>query len=1327
MRIAARRVLSVVFALVLVVCGGVLFAGGASAATSFGSQGEEAEQLDGPAVGLDSATGDVYVADQDNFRVDKFDGSGAFLFAWGWEVDADSPVEELQTCTVVTGCEKGISGQGAGEYVGEGPHGLAVDNNSSISDSSAGDVYVVDEGGFRVQKFDPEGKFLLMFGGEVNETKDSTLGATEAEKDVCVAGEKCKRGSQGTADGQFEWYYQPHGIVAVGPGGRVYVGDKARVQVFESSGAWRESISLAGLSSEGKVTALAVSAAGDVFVKDEGVHGVREFEPGGIEAPVRFDEEGSEAVEAITLDGSSDLFIADASGGVHILEYGSAGQELASFGSKTIGSQVSVSPGFGASGMAFSDALHELYVSSLVEGDVWALTPPPPGPLIEPGSESATPELHGTAKLQGTLNPEGNESTYHFEYVGEAQFRSSGWASATSTGLISVGSSFEDQAVSATLSNLAPGVYHYRLVATNSQGSATGPDQTLNTALVVGPSVRSVSDTSATFEASVNPLGTSTAYRLEYGTSTAYGYTISGDLGEGSTYIQVSTHQQGLEADSEYHFRLVISNEFGTFESADQSFTTQMLGAGLTLPDGRAWELVSPADKKGALIEPFEITIQAASDGSGIAYAAEGPHVGEGPHSKGFLSPVLSRRTANGWRTEDLSLPVSLGALPEKSPALLGGGGEEYKLFSPDLSSAAVEPLEQGTPSLSSEATERTPYIHNDLTGSFMPLVTPADVAPGTHFGGEEGVKGELMIRILAATPDMRHVVLASALALTPGAIAEPTNSVGHSWDLYEWNEGKELQLINILPNGEQALNQPGVQMYIGGGERIESSPIDGLPRAVSDNGRWVAWTWGSPYLALKEHNGGGYHGLYVRDTVNGKTYRVGGAHAFLQTMSADGSRIFYLENGSLYLFEPEKGTTLDLTSALGRGEHNAQVQELVMGASEDGSYVYFVATSVLASGGVSGEDNLYAAHDGTGGWSLTYIATLAHEDLSDWWALGSHQSINLLKVTSRVSPDGRYLTFMSERSLTGYDNVDAVSGQPDEEVYLYDAASAHLTCVSCNSTGARPVGVLDTFQFGPPGLPLVDRYGNSAWSGAYYGKNGESEHPHWLAGSLPPWYGDSGRGFHQPSFLSDSGRMFFNSPDALVPQDANGLEDVYEYEPAGLGDCTTASVTFSVRSGGCVNLISSGTSSQESDFFDASENGNDVFFITASKLVGADYDTNFDVYDAHVCSAAVPCVSEPVSPPPCTSGDSCKAAPSPQPEIFGPAPSATFSGTGNVVESKSTVRTRSLTKEQKLARALRACRNKRNRKRRTACERQVRRSYSAKRSSKATTMKGHR
>ena len=143
-----------------------------------------------------------------------------------------------------------------------------------------------------------------------------------------------------------------------------------------------------------------------------------------------------------------------------------------------------------------------------------------------------------------------------------------------------------------------------------------------------------------------------------------------------------------------------------------------------------------------------------------------------------------------------------------------------------------------------------------------------------------------------------------------------------------------------------------------------------------------------------------------------------------------------------------------------------------------------------------------------------------------------------------------------------------------------------------------------------------------------------------------------------------------------------------------------------------------------------ASENGDDVFFATSSRLTSADYDTAYDVYDAHVCSTEAPCMAEPVSPPQCTSGDSCKAAPSPQPELFGPPPSATFSGTGNVLPSppNPAVRAKSLTRAQKLIQVLKACHKKKGRKKQVLCERRARKRYSAKPTGKTkTTRKGER
>ncbi len=1279
----------------------------AAGATQFGAEGREAGQLNGAfGVGLDQETGDVYVGEFGGGRVSKFDGSGSFLFAWGWRVNEEHPAVELQTCTVATGCLGGNEGSGAGQFTGTGgAEGVAVDNDPLSF--SYKDVYVVDFSNHRVQKFDPSGKFLLMFGGHVNEAKDNTPAATEAEKDVCIAGEACTRGSEGTDDGEFEWAYKDS-YIAVGPGGAVYVGDKARVQVFEPSGAWRENVSLTGLSSTGKVTALTVDSAGDMFLADEGVAGVREFEPGGIEKATQFDA-GSTSIEAITVDKAGELFVADGTGGFHIAEYDPSGVQLSSFGSKTAGE---------ARGIVFSESLDELYTSTYAS--IFVLTPSAPGPVIAPESERATAELRGAATLEAVVNPEGNATTAHFEYVDDKSFKENGYASATSTKPQSIGSSFGEEQVTIHLpaKTLLPGVtYHWRVVAVDSSNrAATAPDQSFQeipAALVEGPWASNVAGTSATLSASIDPQGANTTYRLEYGTGSSYEHVFSGNVGEGMGYVTVSYHIQELQGHTTYNYRLVTESEVGTVEIV-HSFTTQPAGEERNLPDGRAWELVSPPDKQAASIGPpggglhEESLTQAAIDGNALTYKVREP-IGENTVGHIWGAQILSTRTADGWRTQDIAGRGGLPPEGETAKEDLLSAIENWRLFSPNLSQGLMEPGPRGTPPQSAEATERTLYLRDSATGDFQPLESEADVPVGLKFGDEEMV-------YYTATPDLSHVVLGTWKALTPEAVSEVSScSKGcANLNVYEWYDGR-LQLVNVLPNGTTS---PGATAA----NAMSSFAWEMTGRApISSDGRWVVWKYGG--LTPPE---GDKVSLYVRDMVNKQTFKVGGPNARFEAMSSDGSKIFYVEtekgsNGDLHVFDTATDTQTDLTAGHGSAEPSAGVQNAVIGTSQDGSYVYFVATGVLASGAVSGADNLYMLHDGSGGWVTTYIASLSEEDEHTWGSEGG-TTISPWQVDSEVSPSGRYMAFMSNSPLTGYDNRDAVSGQRDEEVFLYDAASNRLACASCNPTGARPVGVLDQ------GSLLVDS--EEAWCG-HCGLHGGSDH--WLAGSLVAWSNLSNRASYQPRYVMDSGRLFFNSPDALVPQDTNGLEDVYQYEPSGVGSCTEAtssgSTVYAPSEAGCVGLISSGQSSAESGFMDSSESGDDVFFVTSSKLVSGDYDNAYDVYDAHVCTSAAPCRAEPVSPPECTSGDSCKAAPSPQPTIFGATPSATFSGVGNVAAASSgVVVSKSLTRTQKLARALRVCRKKKGRKKKAVCERQARKSYGAKKSGKAkTTRKGNR
>jgi hypothetical protein len=301
---------------------------------------------------------------------------------------------------------------------------------------------------------------------------------------------------------------------------------------------------------------------------------------------------------------------------------------------------------------------------------------------------------------------------------------------------------------------------------------------------------------------------------------------------------------------------------------------------------------------------------------------------------------------------------------------------------------------------------------------------------------------------------------------------------------------------------------------------------------------------------------------------------------------------------------------------------------------------VYFVANGVLAPGATPGDCqgqepgnasltcNLYLSHNGV----TTFIAALNGEDLGDW-----HKYYNGgigRNNTAIVSPDGRYLAFQSLSSLTGYDNVAANGvqcgndqrngdgpAQPRcNEVFLYDAAAGpagKLSCASCNPSGGAPIG---SSLLTPAEAALDD------------GIN------------------------YLPRYLSDSGRLFFNSRDALVPRDVNGQWDVYEYEPEGAGSsCGLAQ--------GCVSLISSGTSVNASVFRDASVTGEDVFFTTTDQLVAQDGDQSVDLYDAKVNGGLA--VQNEVAGVPC-SGEACRPPSSGQPGEQSPSSSG-VSGVGNL------------------------------------------------------------
>ncbi|HUA74310.1 MAG TPA: hypothetical protein VL988_06085 [Solirubrobacteraceae bacterium] len=1264
------------------------FAAAADALPSqFGEQGSGAGELFEPhGIAVSKSTGEVFIANRNNQRVDRFSGEGDFERAWGEGV-ADGVTQAPQTCTLI--CFEGLEGAGAGEFVF--PEGVALDEVSSEPG-----VYVGDQRqNHRVQKFSPDGAFILMFGGGVNKTKVETPGATEAEKNLCTAasGNVCQGGTLGTGNGQFG---QTVGAVAVDSAGTVYVADVNRVEKFSPGGAYIGQLSLPGA---GAVEQVAVDATKDVYVKSSDIAGVRKFDEAGVELGSPRDASGTPS--SLAVGPSGELFVGD--GLVlltahHILEYSPTGTQLASFDSDT--------PEGATRGLAYGESAGVLYKPEV--GSVRLLVPPSPGPLVISQSSEAIGTTSAT--LGAVVNPEGPEATsVHFEY-GVAGFEKSTASKALG------GGPFQDQPVSAQIAALKPSTtYRFRAVATNALGQTTdGPEATFTTLPAVsidGEPVTRLNQTSVRLGAELNPHGLPTEYHFEYGTSTSYGEVVpvpDASAGSGTTDTTVGIEVQGLSPGTTYHFRVVAHNSLGTVQGEDRTFTTQGEPA-TVLPDGRAWEMVSPSNKQGVSLEAITEeggVIQAAEDGSAMTYIAKAAIEPESPSNLSIAdTQVLSNRGATGWQSRDITTPH------EAVVVIRPGHLSEYRQFSGDLSLGAVEP--QGATPLSPQTTERTPYVRQ-ANGEYTPLATAANVAPGVKFGGieaEEGGRFSEGVQYVGTSPNLQHIVLASSKNLTPGFEGAGMRN------LFEWSGGV-LTPVSILPNG-QSVGEAGFEAGLGNTELNVRS-------AVSANGQRVVFESTAPA-----------HPIYMRDLASGKTIQLnapqgGGGNNTIrpqyQIASADMSKVFFTSDvrltadatakprkPDLYMCTITSGPSgpacalHDLTIDSNPGQAG-DVQATIEGArgdiaavSEDGRYVYFAANGQLAPGAVPGDCeeeteaancNFYVRDTVTEQTRL--VTVLSGADWPDWAKSGK-----LGMLTTRTSPSGRYLAFMSERPLTGYDNRDAVSGQRDEEVFLFDSQRAFagqgdtIHCASCNPTGARPHGIFDRETF--PGL-LVDR--PRVWGNR------------WIASTIPGFTQYSvDQTNYQSRYLSDSGRMFFNSSDALVPQDANGKEDVYEYEPEGVGSCALAT--------GCASLISSGGSSEESAFLDASASGDDVFFLTTAQLVASDIEPDdFDVYDAHVCTSESPCPPQATTaPPPCATTDSCRAASPPQPLIFGPPPSATFNGAGNAPPPAAATKPASKpaskpTRAQQLAKALSACRKKHNRAKRVSCEKQARKRY---------------
>jgi hypothetical protein len=570
--------------------------------------------------------------------------------------------------------------------------------------------------------------------------------------------------------------------------------------------------------------------------------------------------------------------------------------------------------------------------------------------------------------------------------------------------------------------------------------------------------------------------------------------------------------------------------------------------------------------------------------------------------------------------------------------------------------------------------------VSEDLSRTFVTVLNEAlgqfntDVVESATGSAQLLAPGEA--KFVDATPGDSRILFENSEALLKGAEAGVPN-------LYEWNDGR-LSLIGVASGGETGTPVGGV-VAGPGGPAVGSNQPGGAgsgfytQNTISEDGSRIFFTEV------------GKGDIYMREPAAERTVQVsaGVEPAYWRAATPSGSFVFYTEGEDLYRYNVRENVREELTSGtvgvLG-----------TLGVANDGSYVYFVAEGVLP--GTSGaakeehEANLYEWHEGAGFKFIGKLSTA--NDSSDWTDARTNNGPAEGFKSSRVTAGGEVVMFSSVEKLTSYDNEpenhDCEGTEKCDELYLYSADSSGVVCVSCNpEIGVEPSS----------NVKLSTR---------------------------PTFLGIPERNlFLQRNLSADGGRVFFDTREALVPGDTNGMLDVYEWEAGGEGTCASSSEAFSASSDGCLYLISTGLSSEESYFGDASADGEDAFFFTRQQLVGQDRDENIDVYDARV-DGGLAAQNPPLPPPPCA-GEACLGAPSSA--VFGTPSSALVSGSGNLASpvpaatSTSEKKTAFQVKAERLAKALKACRPK-PRAKRKSCEAQARKRYGSAHKAKKSNRK---
>ncbi len=805
-------------------------------------------------------------------------------------------------------------------------------------------------------------------------------------------------------------------------------------------------------------------------------------------------------------------------------------------------------------------------------------------------TEGATHIEPQEAELHGSFTGDGLDVEYFFE-----------WGATTKYGITTPAEKLAAPSgltkVSATIDGLQRlHTYHYRLVIRNSIGETHDGDQSFTTVSapeIVGLSTSGVTGATAVLHATINPQSVDTEYHFEYGPTGEYGTSIpipNGVIAASNSNEPVEADLTGLDG-GVYHFRVVATSIYGVTTSVDQTFnfyppvcpnaSVRQQSGSNTLPDCRAYELVSPEDAGITIVYPASVPFSpTATAPSRVVFGgAYGLIEGTGPAANNVGDTYVATRTANGWKTRYAGIP-STEANAAGKPPWKNASYEPDKWLMDTLSDPSLSTIvdwnngyrradgEELFGSTNSYKSSNAPYVWDSTTGDQVDR-WPTNVA--TIPGGEY-FKGKT-----AASADLTHFVFTSDIAFAIG---------GEPGDMYDNDTVQRSVKVISLDAKHEHISEPS-------------------PTAVSEDGSHILMTSGAGQLYLSVDDAITYELVpgkavnYLGMTPDGRKIYFTSTEDLTEDKSdPDTSRDLYMwsEDSStpnhLTLIskgnEPNAGNTdacsaswteqcnivpisfASYTSAQGGGGGSPYSDNFI--AAENGD-IYFLSPEQLhGANGVVGMENLYDFRNG----KLQFVAALEPSGIActidQFSPICSENAVARMEIT----PDDGHMAFLTGSKIFGYENAG------HSEMYLYTPETEELICVSCVPTGKPPVSDVT--------------------------------------------------GSHNGLFMTNDGRTFFETEDPLVPQDTNAAKDVYEYVD-GRPQLITSGTNVGNNTYGLATIMAL------PGLVGVSADGTDLYFATYDELVGQDRNGEaVKIYDAR--SGGGFQFNPPV--PPCVAADEC-------------------------------------------------------------------------------------